>query len=129
MVDDEWYSYNSPECNPHKAVDPDKQTDSIAPVISPITGPALMNSDLRPWSEVAYLAEQHCKEFKSPFSGLDCLIKEENSYWAMHGNFAMPEQIAADSKTICAAMTRSFRNQVLCMHNESVGYEKFGICC
>ena len=139
-VDGEWYSYNSPECNPNKAVDPDNETDPIdpvkgqasnrqsaneAPVISPITGPALMTSYLRPWPDVAYLAEQHCKERKSPFSGLDCLLKEENGYWAMHGNFAMPERIAADSKVICATMTRSFHNQVLCMHNESVGYEKF----
>ena len=131
QVDGEWYSYNSPECNPHKAVYLDNQADSTAsvsdeaPVISPITGPALMTSYLRPWSEVAYLAEQHCKERKSPLSGLDCLLREENGYWAMHGNFAMPEQIATDSKVICATLTRSFRNQVLCMHNESVGYEKF----
>lgn len=139
-VDGKWYNYDSPQCSPHKTVDlssqttpedpvrdeaSDRQTANEAPVISPITTPALVSSYLRPWSEVSYLAEQHCKDNKSPPSGLDCLLREENGYWAMHGNFAMPEQIAMESKAICVAMTSSFRNQNLCMHNESMGYEKF----
>lgn len=139
-VDGKWYSYDSPQCSPHKAVDPgsqatpenpvldeasDRQTANEAPVISPITGPALMTSYLRPWSEVVYLAEESCKERSTPLDHLDCIVREENGYWAMHGNFEMPEQIVAESKAICATATKSFRNQVLCMHNESMGYEKF----
>lgn len=89
------------------------------------TGPELMTSYLRPWAEVAYLAEQHCQNPRPPIGRQECLIWEERGYWAMHGNFAMPEQIAAQSKAICTTKSNSFRSQALCMHNESKGYKQF----
>jgi hypothetical protein len=139
-VDGKWYDYDSPQCNPQQVPDEgsgstsvnpiqDEETESHpaneAPTISPVSGPALMSSYLRPWSEVAYLAEQLCQGRKSHPMGLECLIGEESGYWAMHGNFAMPEHAASHSKAICVATTTSFGSQATCMQSESRGYQDF----
>jgi hypothetical protein len=141
-VDGVWYDYDSPQCSPQSSPDKDKTATSVSPTldesvasqpsneastISPVIAQGLMTSYLRPWPEVAYLAEQRCKGRTSPPSGLDCLLREENGYWAMRGNFMMPESDALHAKTICAATTESFGSQMLCMHNESIGYTKFTV--
>jgi hypothetical protein len=52
-------------------------------------------------------------------------MAEESGYWAMRGNFAMPEHLAEQSKAICVAKTTSFGSQAICMQGESRGYQDF----
>ncbi|MCU0990064.1 MAG: hypothetical protein MUE63_10910 [Xanthomonadales bacterium] len=137
-VDGKWHEYDSPQCNPQAAVEaggdpppvnpspdaePERQPD--LPVLPPLPGVAPAAVDLPPWQEVVHLAEQTCRDRKYLPMGLDCLMGEESAYWAMHGNFAMPESQAAQSKALCAAKTTSFRSQAYCMENESRGYQSF----
>lgn len=139
-VDGTWYDYDSKQCNPDKPAEAVSQTgpgDMVrsetssaqishdAPSIQALQGTAAAKPYLRPWSEMAELATQHCQDRKSPPMGLDCLLKEESGYWEMHGNFSMPERYAEESKSICMARTSSFGSQATCMHNESWGYQSF----
>lgn len=129
-VDGKWFDYDSPQCKPQEVLDeggeePERQPALEAPIISPIPNSASTTSPLHSWSEVADLAEETCRDRKHPPKGLDCLMTEESGYWAMHGSFAMPEHIAAQSKAICVAKTTSFGSQATCMENESRGYKDF----
>lgn len=131
-VDGEWYDYDSPKCKPQEVLDegsdatePERQPALEAPIISPIPGSPSTTSHLRPWSEVADLAEETCRDRQHPPKGLDCLMAEESGYWSMRGNFAMPENIATQSKAICVTKTTSFGSQATCMQSESRGYQDF----
>jgi len=133
-IDGVWYSYDSPECNPHKPVIPDRQPEAAspasevlaeqAPVLSVEAGisadPILKDAAfLRPWAEVASTVEQFC--LNAPY----CRMMEESSYWAMRGSFAMPESVAAEAKVRCDKQTPRFSFQARCMEGESEGYFRF----
>jgi hypothetical protein len=139
-VDGKWYEYDSPQCKPREAADagsdppsvnrfpvaaPERPPEPDVPILPPLPGVAPATVDLPPWPEVVHLAEQTCHGRKYLPMGLDCMMGEESAYWAMHGNFAMPEPQAAQSKALCAAKTTSFWSQVTCMENESRGYQYF----
>lgn len=139
-VDGKWYSYDSPECSPIRTQaaesskgPTDLKPEELARTINSAQEPSASstispNFDapyMHPWPEVAYLAEKYCKEREKYMRFRECKVKEESSYWAMRGNFEMPEQVATESKELCTSKTSSFLDQAMCMQNESMGYDKF----
>ena len=136
-VNGEWYSYDSPKCNPHKSdgaeeSDPIQQDSEPPPQEKPAT-PSYRYQGvvglLRPWDVVSLQAKKRCKDKQYSmnvyFVAGSCLMAEEIGYWAMHGNFDMPEKIAPKAKALCIAKTESFASQSRCMQNESKGYASF----
>ena len=134
-IDGVWYSYDSPECSPErpeqpkplKTIEPEEAPTAAlpsGPVNQVIDGP--MFDHLHPWDQVVYQVENRCKQKQAVHSVRStCALQEEMSYWAMHGNFEMPETFAYQAKVLCTGKTKSFSSQSGCMQAESYGYRIF----
>ncbi len=133
-IDGEWYPYDSPQCNPG---DPETSESTIPaqqePILSPPPDPTTPSyieqreflDYMRPWNQVAYKVENLCSGKQVYGFKNSCRVNEEIGYWAMHGNFNMPEDIAHNAKVLCAGKTDSFYSQSMCMQSESRGFRIF----
>ena len=131
-VDGLWYPYDSPQCNPQEAKEEkqdassDEQTQNQQPDLANLeTISNEPGSYLLPWAQVSANATMRCKSQPNDLMINNCRRLEEIGYWAMHGNFDLPEDQLSIAKERCMAKTGSFESQSICMQNESNGYVKF----
>ena len=126
-VDGKWYPYGSRECNLHKwnlsgvaLPPPDNQT------LPTEQDDIVVHRYKLPWDDVTEEAAERCRAQKLlPIPELNCRMQEELGYWAMHGNFELPKDIAILAKEMCIAKSANFSHQASCMQNESIGYAIF----
>jgi hypothetical protein len=131
-VDGQWYPYDSPQCRTQagqtEAPAPEQpdQTDNKEEVLAdPERSEPSVPSEELSWSAVADDVGRQCNGQPDDLRALECLLREESGFWAMMGNFAMPEAPAAESKHLCRTRSSSFSSQAECMHGESRGYFEF----
>ena len=131
-VDGQWYPYDSPQCSSQKVkgeeqdVSSDEATHSQYPDLPGME--AISNepgSYLLPWAQVSAKATMRCKSQPNDLMINNCRRREEIGYWAMHGNFDLPEDQLSTAKARCIAKTGSFESQSMCMQGESNGYVIF----
>lgn len=132
-IGDRWYPYDSPQCSPQGAREAEGQdTDSGESLLQQHSD--LANSDtirnkpgsyLLPWAQVSGSATARCQDLSNDLLVNNCRRREEIGYWAMHGNFDLPEDQLSTAKARCMTKTDSFDSQSVCMQGESNGYVIF----
>jgi hypothetical protein len=131
-VGGQWFSYDSPECNPDriqhegKSEQPGDDSEPLLPdhPSTPVYSlPVNLPAYKRPWRQISYEVEQRCGKYKSrALEPSRCRLQEESSYWAMKSNFGLPESIALEVKAYCAEKFPSFYRQSRCTEQEATGY-------